>query len=164
MEAMHRAKREIYEQRHSQDKVDPERRELLTRMRKLAMARIEREAKEREELENQRANVGHQQQEQQQQQEEEEEEQQQRHQEQKQGASAAPRCNDGSSSPSSGAAVPTQLTFRPAPRVSGRSNSDAAGGAPDASNFIVRWSNSGSDLADRQFSVLADEDYNSNIS
>merc|ERR550532_1702548 len=111
---MHRAKREIYEQRHSQDKVDPERRELLTRMRKLAMARIEREAKEREELENQRANVGHQQQE------------QQRHQEDEQVASAAPRCNNGSSSASSGSAAQTPLTFRPAPRVSGRTD-----GAPD---------------------------------
>jgi len=154
MEAMHQAKREIYAQRHSQERqVDPERREMLTRMRKLAMARIEREAKEREELENQRA-TGVQQQQQQQQQkqqkQQQQESQQQQRQEREQGASAAPKYSDAAFSAS---AVPTGLTFRPAPRVS-----EAAARAPDASNFIVR-SDTASDLADRQFSVLADEDH-----
>jgi len=163
---MHQAKREIYAQRHSQERqVDPERREMLTRMRKLAMARIEREAKEREELENQRA-TGVQQQQQQQQQkqqkqqqqeadeeeEEEQESQQQQRQEREQDASAASRYSNGNNSASSSAAQPG-LTFRPAPRVS-----EAAARAPDASNFIVR-SDTASDLADRQFSVLADEDH-----
>jgi len=158
MEAMHQAKREIYAQRHRQDRqVDPDRREHLTRMRKLAMARIEREAREREELENQRANGGPRQQ-QQQEAKDGEESQQQQHQEREQDASAASRYSNGNNSASSSAAQPG-LTFRPAPRVSGRSNSEAAAWGPDASNFIVRWSDSGSDLADRQFSVLADEDH-----
>jgi len=53
-EAMEEAKREHFRERNKSVQVDPERRELLTRMRKLAIARIDREAKEREEQEEER--------------------------------------------------------------------------------------------------------------
>lgn len=51
MEAMHKAKEEFFKTQHQMCAVDPERRELVTRNRKAAIARIEREAKEREEAE-----------------------------------------------------------------------------------------------------------------
>jgi len=55
LQAMQQAKRDFHAERHRAESfVDPERRELLTRMRKAAIARIEREAREREELEERR--------------------------------------------------------------------------------------------------------------
>lgn len=51
MEAMHEAKREHHKERHAQCSLDPERREFLTRSRDMAIARLNREAKEREEKE-----------------------------------------------------------------------------------------------------------------
>mmetsp|Transcript_31394 Transcript_31394/g.91675 ORF Transcript_31394/g.91675 Transcript_31394/m.91675 type:complete len:523 (+) Transcript_31394:150-1718(+) len=59
-EAMHRAKREfVAERNRMQIGVDPERREILTRMRKLALERINRETRERQEKEEQEAAARH---------------------------------------------------------------------------------------------------------
>merc|ERR1712110_612425 len=52
-EAMHQAKKDYHKERHAELKLDPERGEQITRMRKMAIARIEREEKEREERQEQ---------------------------------------------------------------------------------------------------------------
>jgi len=49
--AMHDAKKEFHRARHEACKVDPERKELVTKRRQMAIERMDREAKEREEKE-----------------------------------------------------------------------------------------------------------------
>lgn len=51
LEAMHKAKQEFHKMRHAECGVDPERREFLTNRRKMAIERIDRQAKEKEEKE-----------------------------------------------------------------------------------------------------------------